>query len=108
MSLSVINTGLSRGATVVQVYISPSPTNTISRPVKELKGFAKVYLDPSELQEIDIELDRLSTSFWDETLGCWVSEKGSYGVHVGQSSADIVLSGSFEVKETITWTGLDI
>ncbi|CAI7627936.1 unnamed protein product [Penicillium viridicatum] len=108
VSLSVINTGLVRGATVVQVYISPSPTNTISRPVKELKGFARVYLDPSELQEIDIELDRLSTSFWDETLGCWVSEKGTYGVHVGHSSADIVLSGSFEVKETTTWTGLDI
>ncbi|KAF7530740.1 hypothetical protein PCG10_000250 [Penicillium crustosum] len=96
------------GATVVQVYISPSPTNSISRPIKELKGFAKVFLDSCECQDVVIKLDRLSTSFWDETLGCWVSEKGIYGVHVGHSSADIVLSGSLEVEETTTWTGLDM
>ncbi|KAJ5213627.1 Glycoside hydrolase family 3 [Penicillium cf. viridicatum] len=108
VSLCVHNTGSVTGATVVQVYISPSPANTISRPMKELKGFAKVFLEPSESQDVVIGLDRLSTSFWDETLGCWLSEKGIYGVHVGQSSADIVLSGSFEVKETTTWIGLDI
>ncbi|OQD96043.1 hypothetical protein PENSOL_c017G11380 [Penicillium solitum] len=108
VSVCVTNSGSIIGATVVQVYISPSPTNTISRPIKELKGFTKVFLDSCECQDVVIELDRLSTSFWDETLGCWVSEKGIYGVHVGHSSADIVLTGLLEVKETTTWTGLDM
>lgn len=108
MSVCVTNSGSIVGGTVVQVYISPSRTNTISRPIKELKGFTKVFLDSCECQDVVIELDRLSTSFWDETLGCWVSEKGIYGIHVGHSSADIVLTGSLEVKETTTWTGLDM
>lgn len=75
--------------------------------MKELKGFTKIFLDSCQCEEVVMRLDRLSTSFWDETLGCWLSEKGTYGIHVGHSSADIVLTGTLEVKETTTWTGLD-
>ncbi|KAJ5932274.1 hypothetical protein N7516_006763 [Penicillium verrucosum] len=107
VTLSVHNTGMFKGAAVVQLYISPSPTNTVSRPMKELKGFTKIFLDTCQCEEVVMRLDRLSTSFWDETLGCWLSEKGTYGIHVGHSSANIVLTGTLEVKETTTWTGLD-
>ncbi|VUC32424.1 unnamed protein product [Clonostachys rosea] len=106
VSLLVRNTGPVEGATVVQLYISPAPTNSISRPLKELKGFKKVFLLPGEERSIQIPLGRLATSFWDETLGCWLSEQGDYGVHIGHSSADICLSGTLQVHETVTWSGL--
>jgi beta-glucosidase len=96
------------GAAVAQLYVSPSPRNTISRPIKELKGFTKVFLQPGEKKEVVIPLDRLATSFWDETLDCWVSEKGTYKIQVGQSSSQLCLTGSLEVEETFTWSGLDI
>lgn len=57
------NVGSVAGATVVQLYISPAPTNTLSRPVKELKGFSKILLAPSEEKQVSIALDRLATSF---------------------------------------------
>ena len=100
------NTGDVSGATVVQMYISPAPTNSISRPVKELKGFAKVSLAPAEEKKVSIPFDCLSTSFWDEGLNCWASEKGEYGVHIGHSSSDICFTGTLKVEESTTWSGL--
>lgn len=106
-SVSVTNTGDRAGAEVVQVYISAdAKTTSIARPKKELKGFRKVFLQPGELKRVRIPLDRFSTSFWDEVLGSWVSEKGLYSVQVGRSSAEILLEGVYEIKETSTWSGL--
>ncbi|PVH74233.1 glycoside hydrolase family 3 protein [Cadophora sp. DSE1049] len=105
-TLRIRNSGTVAGSTVAQLYVSPASTNTIARPVKELKGFAKIFLDPGEEKQVCIQFDHLATSFWDEILGCWLSEKGMYGVHVGKSSADICLEGSLVVEETTTWSGL--
>ncbi|CZR61435.1 related beta-glucosidase K [Phialocephala subalpina] len=105
-TLHIRNSGSVAGATVAQLYVSPAPTNTISRPIKELKGFVKIFLEPGEEKGVCIKLDRLATSFWDEILDCWVSEKGTYGVHIGQSSAEICMEGSLEVGETTTWSKL--
>lgn len=74
--------------------------------MKELKGFAKVFLEAGEEKEIRIKLDRQATSFWDEIQNSWVSESGTYGVHVGESSQNIVLTGKFVVEATTTWRGL--
>ncbi|KAH8658528.1 glycoside hydrolase superfamily [Ilyonectria robusta] len=100
------NSGEVPGSTVAQLYISPANSNSISRPKKELKGFAKVYLLPGEVREVTIRLDRLATSFWDELLGCWLSEKGVYGVYVGQSSTQICATTELTVDQTTTWLGL--
>ncbi|RDW65085.1 hypothetical protein BP6252_10736 [Coleophoma cylindrospora] len=102
----VRNSGSVDGSAVAQLYISPAPTNTISRPIKELKGFSKVFLLAGEEKEVFIPLDRLATSFWDEVLGCWVSEEGIYGVYIGESSVEICLQGSLHVDKTTTWSGL--
>ncbi|KAH8662620.1 glycosyl hydrolase family 3 N terminal domain-containing protein [Xylariales sp. PMI_506] len=102
----VENTGAVAGACVAQLYISPARTNTISRPVKELQGFAKVFLQPDESKKVIIELDQMATSFWDEIKKTWVSEKGIYGVHIGQSSEEIELNGELVVEETTAWRGL--
>ncbi|KAL2825775.1 putative beta-glucosidase K [Aspergillus cavernicola] len=100
------NSGSTDGATVAQLYVSPSPSNSISRPVKELKGFIKVFLRRGEEKDVSIPIDRLATSFWDEVIGAWVSEQGTYGVLVGESSVNICLKGLLDVGETMTWSGL--
>jgi beta-glucosidase len=107
VSLIVTNAGKLPGAEVVQVYIASDPrTTSINRPQKELKGFAKVFLEPGQSKRVEIALDRFATTFWDEVLNKWVNEKGKYQVMIGKSSMNIVLEGSFKVEETTTWTGL--
>ena len=107
MSLTVTNAGKLAGAEVVQVYVAADPrTTSISRPQKELKGFAKVFLEPGQSERVEIALDRFATTFWDEVLNRWVSETGKYRVMIGKSSANIVLEGSFIIEETTTWVGL--
>lgn len=91
---------------MAQLYISPASSNTIKRPNKELKGFAKVFLQPGEEKEVVISIDRIATSFWDEIVGSWVSEKGTYGVHIGESSQALLLTGELVIEKTTTWNGL--
>jgi beta-glucosidase len=107
VSLKVTNTGRLAGAEVVQVYVAADPrTSSINRPKKELKGFAKIFLEPGQAQRVEIALDRFATTFWDEVLNQWVNEKGKYQVMIGKSSMNLVLEGSFKIEETRTWTGL--
>lgn len=91
---------------MAQLYVSPAPTNTIARPVKELKGFTKIFLQPVEEKQIFIPLDKLATSFYDETAACWISEAGLYDVHIGISSVDICLTASLNVERTTKWLTL--
>jgi beta-glucosidase len=79
---------------------------TIARPVKQLKGFAKVYLPPRETRRVEIPLDRFSTTYWDQELHMWVCEKGQYKVLAGSSSRDIRLEGVLDVEKTTRWSGV--
>lgn len=95
------------GAEVSQLYIAADEaTSSIQRPRKELKGFKKTYLQPGETKRVEIPLDRFTTSFWDEELHCWLSEKGVYTVLVGSSSNKILLEGDLHVEATTRWIGL--
>lgn len=106
-SLKVTNTGTMAGAEVVQMYIASDPaTATIGRPVKELKGFTKVFLQPGEARHVKIPFDRFTTAFWDEEKRCWVCEAGVYRVLLGTSSQKILLQRELRLEETTTWTGL--
>lgn len=107
VSLTVANTGDRAGAEVVQVWIAaPVVDGSIGRPVRELKGFAKVFLEPGETRRVEVVVEKkLATSFWDEMRHCWVSEKGVYRVLVTGTGAD-VLDGSFAVHSTRYWLGL--
>jgi beta-glucosidase len=105
--MQIHNDGPIAGAEVVQLYIAADPTiSTIARPKKELKGFRKVFLEPGEAKQVEIDLDKHAVAFWDEVLKCWVCEQGRYEVLVGSSSADIRLKGELVLEETWTWTGL--
>lgn len=106
VSVDVTNTGTVPGAQVVQVYAA-AEAPSIGRPVKELKGFTKVFLQSGERQQVQIEMSRkYVTSFWDEQVHAWVQEQGRYTLYVGDSSAHTPLSVEFEVKETVWWNGL--
>ncbi|GAM40363.1 glycosyl hydrolase family 3 protein [Talaromyces pinophilus] len=106
-TLNVRNTGGVAGAEVVQLYIAADATTaSIARPIKELKGFAKVILQPGETRSVSIPFDRFTTAFWDQEAHVWTCENGPYRVLVGSSSQSILLEGVLEMKETTTWSGL--
>ncbi|KAL4874730.1 glycoside hydrolase superfamily [Aspergillus karnatakaensis] len=104
-TVSVTNTGKVAGAETVQLWVLPPPTE-VNRPVRELKGFAKVRLEPGETKKVEIVVEKkLATSWWDEKREAWASEKGVYEVHVTGTGED-VLKTSFEVENTRFWNGL--
>ena len=106
-SLSITNTGSRPGAEVIQLYVS-ALTPSIGRPVKELKGFKKVFLQQGEEKEVRIDVEtKLATSFWDEERNAWIVEKGEYRVLVGNSSGcEEFLQAEFRIEETYWWDGL--
>ena len=104
-SLTVTNTGSRAGAEVVQLWVLPPPTG-VNRPVRELKGFAKIFLQPGESKQAEIVVDKkVATSWWDEQRGLWASEKGVYEVLV-TGTGEGQLKGEFEVGKTRFWIGL--
>ncbi|SMR61167.1 unnamed protein product [Zymoseptoria tritici ST99CH_1E4] len=106
VSIDVSNTGNLAGAEVVQVYVAPK-SPSIVRPVKELKGFVKVFLEAGETAKAEVKLSKkYATSFYHEGRDGWVSEKGGYTVLVGTSSKNTPRSAVLEIEETVFWKGL--
>jgi hypothetical protein len=106
-SVTITNTGPVPGSETIQIYISaPNSTIAHARPLKELHGFEKVFLQSGATKSVEIEIDRYATSFWDESEAKWLSEKGTYEVLVGTSSRDIVLRGTLQLTESRQWSGL--
>ena len=104
-TVTVKNTGKVAGAEIVQLWIVP-PKTGVNRPVRELKGFNKVTLQPGEEKKVDVVVEKkLATSWWDEQRGAWASEKGVYQVLI-IGTGDEELRGEFEVQKTRFWTGL--
>jgi beta-glucosidase len=107
VTVSVSNTGSLSGAEVVQVYVCPPQTSTVGRPVRELRGFAKVFLEPGETRDVEVVVPLgLATSFWDEARSAWCSEKGTYTFEVVGTGEANVLSAPFEVRVSRFWNGL--
>lgn len=88
VQVTVTNTGDRAGAEVVQLYIAPSQTG-LYRPLRELKGFARVNLAPGESRTVTFTLDDRSFAVWADG---WKIPAGTYTVQVGASSEDIRLS----------------
>jgi beta-glucosidase len=99
VELELANTGKLAGAEVVQVYVQPLDPS-VSRPLKELKGFKKVLLQPGEKQKISIKLDPSAFAYYSPDKKGWVAEKGGYKILVGSSSRDIRLDGKFSLADT--------
>ncbi len=96
VTVTVANTGPVAGAEVVQVYVRDVEAS-VARPVRELKGFAKVSLEPGKSRQVTITLDQRAFSFWSELLGTWVVEAGEFAVEVGRHSRDLPLARSVTI-----------
>ncbi len=102
----VKNTGKQAGAEVVQVYVSQEEPS-IKRPAKELQGYRKVFLEPGEIQKVEVNIKKkYAASFWDEEREAWVVEKGKYKILVGNSSRCDFAEAVFEIEQTWWWNGL--
>ena len=94
ISVPVTNTGDVAGAEVVQLYIADKEAS-VDRPVKELKGFEKVWLEPGQTKTVEFVIDRSALSFYDETSQSWVAEKGEFEALVCAASDDVRTRVSF-------------
>ncbi|OOF92137.1 glycoside hydrolase family 3 protein [Aspergillus carbonarius ITEM 5010] len=105
-TITVKNTGPIPGAEVIQLWVLPPAVTGVNRPVRELKGFTKVFLHPGEEKKVEIVVEKkLATSWWDEQREKWVSEKGDYGVLV-TGTGEGELRDQFKVERTRYWLGL--
>jgi beta-glucosidase len=98
ISMTLKNTGKAEGKEVVQLYIQDMASSLV-RPLKELKGFQKVALQPGESQVLTFTLDERALAFYDPQHKNWVAEPGEFTVLVGSSSRDIRLSAKFTLVE---------
>ncbi len=99
VQFTLTNTGKADGKEVAQLYVG-GPRETIFRPEKELKGFAKVFLKAGESKTVNIPFDDKTFRYWNRVTGGFEVEEGDYAIHIGSSSADIRLSHTLPVKGT--------
>ncbi len=85
-TVDVTNTGQRAGAEVVQLYISDLKSS-LPRPVKELKAFKKVFLQPGETQTVCLTIDRQALSFYDDRISAWTAEPGTFAATIATSAA---------------------
>ena len=97
VTVDVANTGDVDGAEVVQLYIA-DPESSIDRPVKELKGFEKVWLKAGEKKTVTFEIDAEDLSYFDADKHAWVAEPGEFQALLGRSSENIQAAVSFQLK----------
>jgi beta-glucosidase len=97
LTVTVKNSGDKAGAEVVQLYISDKKSS-LPRPVKELKGFEKVYLAPGEEKTVSFTIDKDALSFFDDKRHEWIAEPGQFEALIGSSSVDIQSKITFELQ----------
>jgi len=95
ISVDITNSGNRAGAEVVQLYVQDVECS-VERPLKELKGFKKVFIEPGKKQAISFKLGEEDLSFYDQKENCWKAEKGIFSILIGSSSRDIRLEGKIE------------
>jgi beta-glucosidase len=103
VSVDVQNTGPRAGQEVVQLYVHDLESN-LMRPEKELKAFAKMFLEPGETKTVTLTLNRESLAYYDSAQQ-WVAEAGEFEVLVGSSSRDIRASARFTLQATSRFGG---
>ena len=95
--VTIKNTGQMAGAEVVQLYVHDTESS-VERPVRELKGFRKVFLAPGESRRISFTIGPEDLSFFDAASHSWALEPGEFHVLVGTSSADLPVDLTLQVR----------
>lgn len=88
ISIQITNTGKVAGKETVQLYVGDLESS-LKRPLKELKGFEKISLQPGETKTIEFVLDKSDFSFYDPDQSKWIAEHGEFEIFIGSSSKDI-------------------
>jgi beta-glucosidase len=96
VSVNVMNTGKRSGDEVVQLYVHELKPS-VKRPVKELRGFKRIHLQPGETQNVVLTVAAGTLAFYDENQHGFRVNPGQFQVLVGASSADIRAKAVFEV-----------
>ena len=97
-SVTVKNTGSRQGAEVVQLYVEP-PVANVPRPIRELRGFARVVLKPGERREVTIPFSDRDLAYWNPISEGWNLTPGLYTAAAGSSSEDLPVHAGFEIPE---------
>ena len=97
ITVPVTNTGNRTGSETVQLYIS-AKGGTIARPVKELKAFRKVYLQPGETRNVELTIGADALSYYDEATSGWRTEGGKYEALIGTASNQLPVKYAFTLK----------
>lgn len=100
VSVDVKNVGSRAGKEIVQLYVAPVGERRQMRPVKELKGFQKIFLEPGETRTVTFELDKRSFAYYNKELGDWYVESGEFDLLAGSSSVNILQSATVKVEGT--------
>ena len=95
--VTVQNTGRRAGDEVAQLYIRPLASK-VARPVRELKGFGRVSLQPGQKSALTFPLDMRAFSYWDVKTHGWRADPGSYVIEVGSSSRDLRVQGVLRLQ----------
>jgi beta-glucosidase len=101
VSFTVTNTGKRAGAEIAELYVGEK-NPTVPRPIKELKGFKKVFLQPGDSRRVTLELDQRSFAYFNTATEQWDALADTYNILVGASSQDIRLNGQFELQSELT------
>jgi beta-glucosidase len=97
VEFDITNTGARAGAEVAEVYVGDKHAG-VPRPVKELKGFARVELNPGETRHVQVTLDRRAFSYYDVKGHQWTVGPGDFDIYVAHSSAAIDLTGKVTMQ----------
>lgn len=100
ITVTIRNTGKRGGGEVVQLYVQ-NPIVTIIRPIRELRDFAKITLEPGESKDVSFTLDRKAFAYFEPKLGDWQVESGTYRIQIGASSRDLRLEAPIHVTSTV-------
>ncbi len=98
VSFNIKNNGPREGAEIAEIYVGDSHAS-VPRPVKELKGFAKLHLRSGETKRVTVSLDGRAFSFYDVEKNNWKAEPGKFSILVGSSSEKIELQGEFTLSQ---------
>ena len=97
--VKIKNTGKVRGKETVQLYVKDTKS-TLQRPLKELKGFEKVALEPGEEKEVHFELTQRDFSYYDGRREIWIAESGDFEIIAASSSRDLRLTSKVTLRST--------
>ena len=100
VTFTIKNTGNVSGTEIAQLYVGKS-SETVFRPVRELKGFVRVELQPGEEKEVRIGFDDKTFRFYDTRTDSWEIESGTYQIMIGENAQQMVLEGALDVKGTV-------